>query len=427
MRKPQRPKRKKQKNSPSQSVVPQTRRGFLSTPFSALRTAVSRARSGVVNAATYRPIGEITRREAIGHGVKAAFGLGAIASGAGYYAEKKIPYWMGAKHYASVSLILGRHLNQEDARRTIEQIEKAKAEGNPYHIYFFEDAFANLKNLERNAMAWQENQRRILAEYQQLLSQTKSKEAALQVLRERAAKFFPSLTPFQIEVELHLAINSIKKIPLELYAGEELRKSIEYKNYYEEQSVTFNKIRNRGGNLVEVQKWELSRAQRIHEMLVLRDNHIRSNLESGKLFSLAKKLYPDLKDEKELRALSDLGSMHRNVYAKFDRKKSGINFDEIVNPPSFKLLDYLTFTKRSNRPTNEKDARLSALAFYFDDIVDHLLSIKRKDLAQRGYSRGINLSQQEFEQLSEESGKIKNERDRAVFIANFLIGENFLK
>src|SRR3989344_6847600 len=85
----------------------QTRRGFLLSSFSRLKNAVSRTKSGVVNAATYRPIGQINRREALGRGLKAAVGLGAIAAGAGYYADKRIPYWAGARHDNYVSMIFG--------------------------------------------------------------------------------------------------------------------------------------------------------------------------------------------------------------------------------------------------------------------------------------------------------------------------------
>ena len=163
----------------------------------------------------------------------------------------------------------------------------------------------------------------------------------------------------------------------------------------------------------------------IKSVSLLREAHIRRNLD-GPIFERAKEFFPGLRQERQIRAIGALGSAHRPVSIEFSGQRTRI--EEIEGESVFSLGGQAAKTVAINSnptpKTLEAAARLSSLSHYFDPAAGKMIANGQQALVARGFRRALEMSQEEFEQLSRRTAGITDQQKRMVFIVKYLTGEN---
>jgi len=347
---------------------------------------------------SYVPLKGMTRREAIGRLVRGVIGIGAASLGSKYLA-RRIERHYDVRPPHSLAIEFGAHGSGQDARTLIRHIENAKAKGRPVHVFFVEDAISDKNGLEKFVRGMNRDFEGIRNDYSVLRRRGLSDGQAKEMLRTKFRQVYPRATPFDIERDIHLAINNVHIMPIEAYSGRELEERKRQDTMMQRRGQEYSEIINKGGSLLELQRFELRQAQDAYEATRARDKHIIRNLETSRLFGYVQQFFPELKDQ-EIRGLAHLGGGHRNVSLEFNPLNRKIELTELLHDEKYSLKKYAAYAARGSRPINERDARLEALGTYFDINVEGFIRNLGEPLVARAYRKALGITQQEFEDLS---------------------------
>lgn len=369
---------------------------------------------------TYKPLKAIGRREAL-----ARIGTGtALAAGTAYGARKlapRIPLLLGAKKQHSALIVFGGHDTVQDAKVFIETMNEAKRKGRPFHVFFRESALESSKGFAREVARNNANLEAMARDCGRFVMQGHSSEQAIQVLREKYRKLHPKNTDFYREIDIHLAIEGIKVIPIEKYSPETAQAFARTRQEHDRKDKEATEKYMNGESLLSIQQTVLEREQTMHSVCVQREARIAGQLE--KRFEDAKEMFPELKDKKRIRALGQLGLSHREVYFDFDHLGSRVRLEQKTISHGFSVKLFALANSISGKKPGPREARLIVLGNYADANIETLLKNDKRVLARKAFTRAIGMPQKEFEELSNLTQRIKKDPERSAFIMNYLLGQ----
>lgn len=396
-----------------------SRRAFLSRVTGAAKRVAGAVKR---EATTYRPIRgprAISRRQAITRILAGAAATTGAYLGARKIAER-IPFWTRASKRYLLTMHFAEHPQGAPLPKPIfEEIEKAKQRGEPFHVFFEEDAAGTHAEYYEKIKLYEETAKVYRKMYEKLRDNNFRHEDAILYLVDTLSER-TGLPKHKIELESRLALEGIKRVPIEVHS-EELAKKIITSDYtISALNIVSKQMIYRGEPILSLQTIILEAFQDISSTNRLREKSFNDIEER---FSVVITYFPELRDLRQVRAIGFLGAGHRTFYLNFNNPKSRVGISE-TRTINRSLLEYSGLTSDPRGIPTLRQSRLTVLSTYLDPLIENLRKKGDNVTANRLFRNALRVTQSDFKQLNELTKGIPGIQDRSVFIADWVLSKS---
>ena len=355
---------------------------------------------------------------------------GMLATAGAMFFRPKIPFLADAERRADVSMLFGPHIRAGDVRPIIDKIGRARAEGRPYHVFLMESPYLKKADMQKFIADMDAETANIRSALETLRSRGLPEKEAEDYVRNhyRSSPDFSSFGEFASELLLELAREGIRVMPVEYYDAGDLER---ISRAEEESNAILQGLKKRlqaGESIAGLQKAFEKEFYIARESDAIREKRIRENLQGG-VFGEAKRFFPELENEPQIRAIGYLGLGHRQISMDFDNADRRVRYSEDAAPDNLSVKRYaarLGLGGIKTRKSLEQYSRRLVLGDFFDNFSEIAQGYgpKGTEIAQRGFNRAIRMGQAEFNELSRRTQSLNGMEQKVHGVISYLIGEN---
>lgn len=352
----------------------------------------------------------------------AVYGLSAALMFGTLKYRHELPYLTRAAKPIHIGLVFGAHTKARHASPIIEELEFARKQKRPYHIVLVESSAENAKDFEADAQFMNKKLDNIRQAHENLLSTGLSYEDARNKLRQSLnSQVRIKGDEFRNEVYLGLALEGVRMMPAERYEEKEISLMRRINLEIDEKEEVLDKKLGTNAPLSEIRNSFAQTNQKYLELGKMRDTINRTNLHNT--IARAKRLFPALAKEKELRVLTQFGTYHSTgLSPKLLQNKNTYSYEAPVKSS----LSVAEYAGRMGADVS-RSSMFDTIGYYIDEtLIEMARGNAEKNIphnpeyAKRIYYAAIRTTPQEFEALSRVTQGM-NYNDRANYLLNYFL------
>lgn len=347
-----------------------------------------------------------------------------LFGGAKYGAE--LPYLVGAKKQYHLGLLFAPHQSRADVANVERELISARERGKPYHLMLVEASGLKQEETQSTIKQWNERAAIMRKDFDNLARQGISGEEAMRRLRTHYGKYMPP--GYTLDICLLLAREGVRIAPAERYNAKTLTRLRELDREAIAKDQMLSDAIKSNAPMAQLQS-KFNAANQIFRKLA--DVREGPTIESMReTIGNVRKLFPELKNEREIRIFSQFGTYHRDKMTPTAFNSRSLEAHEVHPQKNYSLRNFAGMQRSKNEAFGEFEARMQTLDYYLGEVLEMMpvgdpkRGIPRNPgYAQRIFDRATTMTQQEFEKLSERT-KGMNYTDRANFMMNHFLGKN---
>ncbi len=359
------------------------------------------------------------RKKAIAVGVGGALLLGGLR----YHAD--LPYLVGAKKQYHLGLLFSPHQNRADIATVEKILATAREKGKPYHIMLVEASGLRKEEMQSSIKEWNKRATLMRNDFENLARQGVRGEDAMQRLRGHYGKYMPQ--GFALDICLLLAREGVRIAPAERYDAETIKRLKILDSEATAKDKLLSSALASNAPMAQLQVGFDAANKCFRKLADVREGPTIDAMKET--IRDARKLFPDLKNEREIRVFSQFGTFHRDKMTPEVFNTRSLEAHEVFPQARYSIRNFAALQRNKNAAFGEFEARMQVLDYYLGEVVqtmpvgDPKRGIpKNPEYAKRIFEGVTKVTQQEFEQLSERTKKMSYV-DRVNFLINYLLGK----
>jgi hypothetical protein len=356
-------------------------------------------------------------------------GTGALTiAAAGWFAGRQMPFWTGSKTEYALTVDFVNHDSIDSAQAMNSEIDAAAASGKPYSIIFYEAAAQGSSNYVSSTIGMNHYLGQARQWYNTQMASgehTQSETEAAVVSSLHLNTGDSQSEAFGDVLFAHAVAKDIKVMPFEAYSASDQAEDKKFATTYENLKSEWNELYATNATLNQLMKFEIKNSILTLTNAIYRNHEISRH--TAEKFDTAKRIFPMLRIERwvfgeQIRAIAFIGSAHSELRIDGTDRLSVTNE---YNDIGHLVPSMINAGISTPRQLTEREAYLVAINNRWMSSILAEVSQDDSALASRMINNLMSLSLEQLRTIDDESSKIQDPYNRALYVLNSVYGEQY--